>query len=138
MLSVKTNALRTNALRVLIADDHELTRFSLKVALMQQLNLELVGIACNGQEAVEIARDTNPEVVILDMQMPVMDGAVASRKIKQLNPNIKIIGYTSLQTTDGQNLLAAAELDAICDKSARTHELIALACKLCQRSVLVD
>lgn len=129
MLSVKTNALR-----VLIADDHELTRFSLKVALMRQLNLELVGIACNGQEAVAIARDTNPEVVILDMQMPVMDGAVASRKIKQLNPNIKIIGYTSLQTTDGQSLLAAAELDAICDKSARTHELIALACKLCQRS----
>lgn len=132
MLSVQTNALR-----VLIADDHELTRFGLKVALMRQLHLELVGIACNGQEAVAIARETNPDVVILDMQMPVMDGAAASRKIKQFDPEIKIIGYTSLQTADGQSLLAAAELDAICDKSARTQELIALAYELCQRSASV-
>jgi two-component system, NarL family, vancomycin resistance associated response regulator VraR len=125
MLSVKTTVLR-----VLIADDHELTRFSLKVALQRQLNLELVGIARNGQEAVTIAQETQPDVVILDMQMPVMDGAVASRKIKQLDPQIKIIGYTSLQTADGQNLLAVADLDAICDKSARTQELVELAFQL--------
>lgn len=127
MLSVNTDILR-----ILIADDHELTRFTLKVALQRQLNLELVGIARNGEEAVALARATCPAVIILDMQMPVMNGAIASQKIKQFNPTIKIIGYSSLQTGDSQNLLAVAELDAICDKSAQTNELIDLAWQLYQ------
>ncbi|HBL10069.1 MAG TPA: two-component system response regulator, partial [Cyanobacteria bacterium UBA11162] len=60
--------------RVLVVDDHELTRFCLKLALSTQKNIELVGMASNGQEAIEMVERYYPDVVILDLQMPVMDG----------------------------------------------------------------
>lgn len=122
----------SDTLRILIADDHDLTRFTLKVALQRQANLELVGAASNGQQAVEMAKVFRPHVVILDMQMPVMDGAIASRQIKKIDPDIAIIGYSSLQTNDCQNLLKAANLDAVCDKCTGTSELVDLAWQLSQ------
>ncbi len=121
---------QADVLRILIADDHDLTRFTLKIALQRQANLELVGVASDGQQAVEMAKASHPDVVILDMQMPVMDGALASRQIKKTNPDIAIIGYSSLQTNDCQNLLKMARLDAVCDKCTSTLELVNLAWQL--------
>jgi len=123
-------SLQSSVLRVLIADDHELTRFSLKLALQNQSNVELVGLASNGQEAIELAQASHPDVIILDLQMPVMDGASASVQLKDIDPAIKIIGYSSVQAPYLMHLIEAAKLDAFCDKSTQTADLIELAWQL--------
>ncbi len=125
-----TSNLATSTLRILVADDHELTRFLLRTTLQQQANVELVGLATNGQEAVELARRTHPDVVILDLQMPIMDGAIASHQIKALNPGIKIIGFSTLLGTQGQQLIEAAALDAFCEKSTEVADLLQVARQL--------
>ncbi len=88
-------------LRVLVADDHELTRFSLKMALRSQSEIELVGIATNGLEAIEYAKAFSPDVVILDLQMPILDGITAASKIKSACPGVQILAYSSLE--DGRS-----------------------------------
>lgn len=123
-------AAKLTTLRVLVVDDHELTRFSLKIALKRQENIELVGLASDGQEAVELTKQTHPDIVILDMQMPVMDGATASHHIKRFNSSIKIIGYSSLTGSHSKELVDAAQLDAFCDKSTPANQLIKLAWEL--------
>lgn len=124
--------IQSSQLRVLIVDDHELARLSLKVALQNHSNVELVGVASDGQEAVEIAAAFHPDVIILDLQMPIMDGATASRQIKYLDPDIKIIGYSCVQSSEAQKLLDAAMLDAFCDKATHTSDLVCLAWRLTQ------
>lgn len=121
-------------MRILVVDDHELTRLSLKIALQSHSNVELIGVASNGQEAVEIAAASRPDVIILDLQMPVMDGATASRQIKHVNPRIKIIGYSSVQSPYVKGLIDGARLDAFCDKSTCTSDLIGLAQRLSQKA----
>ena len=69
---------------VLVADDHELTQYSLKLALENHLGIELIGIATNGLEAINCVRECMPSVVILDVQMPVVDGLTAAGEIKNL------------------------------------------------------
>ncbi|HEY9703897.1 MAG TPA: response regulator transcription factor, partial [Allocoleopsis sp.] len=81
---------------VVIADDHELTRFAIKLGLSSQSNIKIVGLASNGNEAIEMVNLHHPHVIILDLQMPVLDGLSASVYIKAFDPNIKIIAYTSV------------------------------------------
>ncbi len=86
---------QSSTLRVLVVDDHELTRFSLKLALSCQENIELVGLASNGREAIEMVHRHHPDVIILDLQMPIMDGWCASAYIKNIEPKTQIIAYSS-------------------------------------------
>ncbi len=112
-------------LRVLVADDHELTRFSLKLALKNHLGVELVGIATNGLEAINCVRECMPDVVILDLQMPVVDGLTAAREIKKLCPGIQILAYSSLEDNRVEQLLQDSVIDGICRKDTSTSEIIA-------------
>lgn len=113
-------------LRVLIVDDHELTRFSLKLALQRQEGIELVGLASNGQEAVEMANRHCPDVIVLDLQMPVMDGLSASTQIKSTHPNVKILAYSSLEDPQTEVMLQTAKVDAFCKKETTVQDLIAI------------
>ncbi|MEP0918665.1 response regulator transcription factor [Leptolyngbya sp. DQ-M1] len=113
-------------LRVLIVDDHELTRFSLKLALQRQEGIELVGLASNGQEAVEMANRHCPDVIVLDLQMPVMDGLSASTQIKSAHPNVKILAYSSLEDPQTEVMLQTAKVDAFCKKETTVQDLIAI------------
>lgn len=123
-----------SVLRVLVVDDHELTRFSLKLALSSQENIELVGLASNGQEAIEMVLRYRPDVIILDLQMPVMDGWSASTHIKHIQPNTQIIAYSSLEDPKFKDTCQTDSLDAFCKKDTATPELIALVRELGQRS----
>lgn len=123
------------ALRVLVVDDHELTRFSLKLALQSQNNIELVGLASNGKEAVEMVERYHPNVIILDLQMPVLDGLSASTQIKNIEPNTQIIAYSSVEDPQIEVMAQTARIDAFCKKDTATHELIALVNELGQRVV---
>lgn len=123
-----------STLRVLVVDDHELTRFSLKLALSCQENIELVGLASNGQEAIEMVERYQPDVIVLDLQMPIMDGWSASTLIKDMNPNTQIIAYSSLEEPKVKEIGATNNLDAFCKKDAATPELINLIRELGQRA----
>lgn len=114
------------ALRVLVVDDHELTRFSLKLALSNQKNIDLVGLASNGQEAIEMVERHRPDVVILDLQMPVMDGLSASSYIKNIEPNTQIIAYSSVEDPQIEVMSQTAPIDAFCKKDTATKDLINL------------
>ncbi len=120
-------------LRVLVVDDHELTRFSLKLAFSCQENIELVGLASNGQEAIEMVKRHHPNVIILDLQMPIMDGWSASSQIKNIDPNTQIIAYSSLEDPKLREIEQTDSLDAFCKKDTATTELIRLVRELGQR-----
>lgn len=113
-------------LRVLVVDDHELTRFSLKLALAAQNHIELVGLASNGQEAIEMVERHHPDVIILDLQMPVMDGLSASTHIKSIDPTTQIIAYSSVEDPQLEVMSQTAPIDAFCKKDTATKDLINL------------
>ena len=122
-----------STLRVLVVDDHELIRFTLKLALSSQKNIKLVGLASNGQEAIEMVKRHHPNVIVLDLQMPVMDGWSASSRIKDINPNIQIIAYSSLEDPKLPELDNNSNLDAFCKKETATSDLIQTIKELGQR-----
>lgn len=123
--NVSTISCERPVLRVLVADDHELTRFSLKLALKNHSGIELVGIATNGLEAINCVRECMPDVVILDLQMPVVDGLTAAEEIKNLCPRIQILAYSSLENNRVEQLLRDSVIDGICRKETSTSEIIA-------------
>lgn len=125
----------TSAIRVLLVDDHELTRLTLKLAFSNQANIQLVGLASNGKEAIELVKQHHPDVIILDLQMPVMDGWIASCQIKAITPNTQIIAYSSVEDSKFQETKAIGEWDAFCQKDVPTTELISLVKQLGQYSV---
>lgn len=110
--------------RVLVVDDHELTRLTLKLAIAHQENLELVGLASNGKEAVEMTQRFHPDAVVLDLQMPVMDGWSAAAKIKDMQPETQIIAYSSVEDPKLHDRQAIACFDAVCRKDIATPELM--------------
>src|SRR5215212_2254955 len=82
--------------RVLIADDHGVVRQGLTMYLKLDPELEVVGEASNGEEALHMARDLKPDVVLMDVLMPVMDGIEATEKIKTELPEVEVVALTSV------------------------------------------
>jgi DNA-binding NarL/FixJ family response regulator len=82
-------------IRVLIADDHALMRKGIHELLNSTQDMEVVGEAANGREAIELASQLCPDVILMDIVMPELDGIEATRKIKQSRPGIKILFFTA-------------------------------------------
>ncbi|MBD2293824.1 response regulator transcription factor [Anabaena sphaerica FACHB-251] len=123
-----------SSLSVLLVDDHDLTRLSLQLAFSCQENMHVVGLARNGQEAIEMVKCFQPDVVVLDLHMPVMDGWRASGYIKSISPNTQILAYSSVEDAHLQQTKAMSSFDEVCTKDAPTNELIALVRQLGQRA----
>ncbi len=81
-------------IRVLIADDHQVVREGLSAVLRTKEDVEVVGEVRNGQEAVEKARTLKPDVILMDISMPVMNGVEATRLIRKENPRIGVVVLT--------------------------------------------
>ncbi len=82
-------------IRLAIADDHQVFRQGLKYALSNDSDIELVGEAVNGEELLKIALLEKPDVVLLDIKMPVLDGIGALKQLRNANSNIKVLMLTS-------------------------------------------
>lgn len=85
---------------IVIADDQMLTREGLQTILDLEENMEVVGVAINGEEACELAERLQPTLVLLDIQMPVMDGLTALKKIKASCPHTRILILTTFVEAD--------------------------------------
>jgi DNA-binding NarL/FixJ family response regulator len=90
----------TRTRRVIIADDHELARLGLRTMLLPEPDLEVVGEAATGREAVELSRKLEPDLVLMDIRMPDLDGLVATRAIKQELPRTSILIVTLSEDPD--------------------------------------
>lgn len=84
------------AIRIMIADDHAVVRQGLRMFLTLDPTLEIVGEATNGKEALQLAREIKPDVVLMDLLMPVMDGIEATAAIKRELPETEVIALTSV------------------------------------------
>jgi len=87
----------SNIIRIIIVDDHKVVRSGLGAFLLVYDDLELVGEASNGKEAVEACLKHNPDVVLMDLVMPEMDGAAATRAIREKCPDTQVIVLTSFK-----------------------------------------
>ena len=85
--------------RILVADDHALLRVGLNTMLNTQPDMVVVGEASNGRDAVVRAKELRPDVVVMDLMMPKLDGAEATRQIVESLPDVKIIILTSYGTS---------------------------------------
>lgn len=110
--------------QILIADDHAVMRMGLTALFDTVPEFKIIGEASTGLEAVDKAHTLKPDIIIMDLMMPIMDGVAATRKIQQDTPNTKVLLLTTFGTSDGiAQALAAGATGAIL-KSASNEELI--------------
>lgn len=84
-------------LRVLLVDDHDIVRGALNITLSLYDDIEIVGEARDGQEAVQLFSSLKPDIVLMDIVMPVVDGIEAARRICQQDPQARILALTSFE-----------------------------------------
>lgn len=87
-------------IRVMIVDDHAVVRSGLATFLMTYDNLELAGEASSGEQALALCSQYRPDVILMDLVMPGMDGATATRLIREKYPQIQVIALTSFKEQD--------------------------------------
>jgi DNA-binding NarL/FixJ family response regulator len=85
------------SLRLLLVDDQELIRESLSIVLNMEMDIEVVGLAENGKIAIELCEAEQPDVILMDIHMPIMNGVEATRHIKQQWPHIRVLILTTFQ-----------------------------------------
>jgi two-component system response regulator NreC len=110
---------------VVIADDHTLVREGLRALLDGQGDFEVIGEASNGREAVERAIQMRPDVVLMDIGMPELDGLAATRRITKINPAIRILVLTVHETEDYFFRVLEAGAHGFLVKDAAATELVA-------------
>ena len=93
--------MKTTTIRILIADDHTIVRTGLAALLETVPGMSVVGEARNGNEAVQQTLRLRPDVVIMDLMMPKMDGAAATGELRELAPETRVLLLTSFATSDG-------------------------------------
>lgn len=111
--------------RILIVEDHQMTLVGLKLLLEKTENIDVVGEAPNGLEAVRLADSTQPEIILMDIGLPEMDGVEATQKIKASHPGIRIIMLTSKDNERDVFAALAAGADAYCMKGISIEALTA-------------
>jgi DNA-binding NarL/FixJ family response regulator len=98
-------------IRVAIADDHGVVRGGLTQLLSTLDDVELVGAAADGLEAVSVCREQQPDVVLMDLEMPELDGIEATRRIKEEQPEVAVVILTSF--SDRERILRAVDAGAV-------------------------
>ncbi|MEJ2037628.1 MAG: PAS domain S-box protein [Desulfosarcinaceae bacterium] len=110
--------------RVLFADDHKLIRHGLIKLIAHQPDIIVVGEAGDGREAIEKARLLKPDVVIMDISMPKIDGIAATRTIKAEMPGVRVVGMSMYEEDEIKDTMREAGADSMVSKTASSAELL--------------
>jgi DNA-binding NarL/FixJ family response regulator len=114
-------------IRVMLADDHLVVRMGLAAIISIERDMELVGEAADGAEAVKRAAELHPDVVIMDIMMPRLDGVAATAEIRKRNPETQILILTTFGTSDDlRRALEAGATGALVKDSAQTELVSAI------------
>lgn len=109
---------------ILIADDNPVMRRLLRRVLERQSDFSVSGEAADGSEAVKKARELKPDLVVLDLQMPEMNGVEAASVLKMSMPGLRVVLFTMFEETIGPSLASAAKIDAILSKPDGLESLV--------------
>jgi two-component system, NarL family, response regulator LiaR len=120
-----TVATTSKPIKVLIVEDDPLIQLGLEQSLSQQPNITVIGIAEDGYIGVKMAQELRPDIIVMDIGMPRLDGISATQKIKAASPNVHIVMLSS--HTDDTEIIAALSsgADAYCVKGTSTESLLA-------------
>lgn len=110
-------------IKVLVVEDHTMTRLGLQMVLEQAENIDVVGLAEDGKKGVELAKSLSPNVILMDIGLPVMDGIEATRTIKESGSPAKILIYTSRECGDDVFAALSAGADGYIMKGADENQL---------------
>ncbi len=111
-------------IRVLLVDDHAILREGIKALLEKQDNIEVIAEAADGREAIPKVAQSRPDVVVLDISMPMMDGLESTRQIKRENPDIKVLVLTMHDNEEYFFQLLRAGASGYVTKKSVSRELV--------------
>lgn len=111
-------------IRVLIVEDHDMARMGLSVILGSNEKIEIAGMCADGQEGVDKALDLIPDVVVMDIGLPTIDGIEATKRIKASNSKIKVLMYTSRESEDDIFDSFQAGADGYITKGATSEQTV--------------
>ena len=111
-------------LRILLADDHKIVRDGLRLLIDAQPAMRVIGEAANGEEALRLARDLKPEIIVMDLSMPELNGLRATEKIKAERPEIRIIALTAHEDEGYLSLLCKAGASGYVLKRSAGDDLV--------------
>ena len=116
----------TEVIRILLVDDAEKIRESLRSILATYPHFEIVGEACDGEEAVVAVAQLKPSVVVMDINMPRLNGIEATAWIKRTYPHVVVVGVSAIATEDVCRLMQAAGATSVISKEAveQLHHVI--------------
>lgn len=123
----------TQPLRVLLVDDDELFRESAGILLALEGRLEIVGVAGDGEEAVESAREIRPDVVLIDVEMPLLDGFGACRRIRMALPETAVVVWSALDEPSHRERAKQAGAVAYFSKTQLAGDFAASVAELARR-----
>ena len=113
-----------DGIKVLLVEDHTMVRLGLSLVFENSKDINLIGEAENGQKGVELALKLNPDVILMDIGLPEMDGIQATSLIKKSNPNIKVLIFTSRESEDDVFDSLSAGADGYIMKGANEGQII--------------
>ena len=114
-----------NNLRVMLVDDHRLIRMGLSSLLENYEDIEIIGEASDGIEAIDLAQKIHPDVILMDISMPKMNGIEASRIIASELPGTRIIGLSMHDDASTVDAILAAGMEAFVAKGASVDVIVA-------------
>lgn len=125
-------------IRVLTVEDHSMTRLGLRIALEKSENIEIAGEASDGVTAVDIAVKEKPDVILMDIGLPYMDGITATEKIKEALPNTRILIYTSRENDEDVFSALSAGADGYIMKGTEADKLISALTAVAEGTAWLD
>jgi DNA-binding NarL/FixJ family response regulator len=110
-------------IRVLLVDDHEMVREGLRSLLEMYPDFQVVGEAANGEEALEAVRTLQPSVVVMDINMPKLNGIEATARIKRRYSHVVVVGLSVNASEESRKAMAAAGASSLLTKEAAVEQL---------------
>lgn len=114
---------QTAPCRIVIVDDHPMVRLQLEQLLREHSGITVVGSAANGEEAVSLAQSLRPEIILMDFNMPKLNGAEATRQITACLPNTKVIGLSFNSDREVREAFTSAGAFGFVDKQLAAAQL---------------